>query len=232
MNDKTVRQKKHGKQVSTQLYLPFAEIRDNVVVLKNGGMRAILETSSVNFYLKSEPEQNAIIYAYQNFLNTLEFPVQILVKSKKLDIDKYLDNLSDIGEQQSNPLLKKQAFEYVSYVKKLVEYADIMEKKFYVIVPFDPLRAKKSNIFSKFLDWLSPQDSIAKIRQRHREFYSFKKVLSQRVNLVKAGIEQCGLRVDQLVTKEIIELLYNTYNPVTSRNEKIKDTEGINLAAS
>ena len=126
----TVRQKKGTSAASTQLHLNIAEIKDDVVVLKNGGVRAILQTSSVNFNLKSEDEQNSIIYAYQSFLNSLEFPIQIHVQSRKLDIDKYVDSVKEKASQHENPLLKQQTLEYADYVQKLIEYADIMEKNF------------------------------------------------------------------------------------------------------
>src|SRR3989338_9362644 len=151
----TVRQKKGSAASSTQLYLNIAEIKDNVVVLKNGGLRAVLQTSSVNFNLKSEDEQNAIIYSYQSFLNSLEFPVQISIRSRKLDIDKYLETVRAIGEKHQNPLLQEQTREYCEYVKKLIEYADIMEKNFYVVVPYDPYRAQNLNVFSKFMQRIS-----------------------------------------------------------------------------
>ena len=156
----TVRQKKGAPAASTQLYLNIAEIKDDVLVLKNGGLRAILQTSSVNFNLKSEEEQNAIIYSYQSFLNSLDFPIQIVVQSRKLDVDKYIENVRNMAEKHENPLLKQQTLEYAEYVQKLIEYADIMEKNFYVIVPFDPYRAQKLNIFAKFMQRISAQDSV------------------------------------------------------------------------
>src|SRR3990167_11484647 len=110
------------------MHLQIAELRDNLAVLKNGGIRAVLKTSSVNIHLKSEDEQNAIIYSYQNFLNTLEFPVQIIVRSKKLDLDDYIDKLKGIAEKQTNPLLIDQTMEYVDYIQRLIEYADIMQR--------------------------------------------------------------------------------------------------------
>lgn len=225
-NDKTVRQKKGQVAASTQRFLPVAEIRDGTAVLKNGGIRAILKTSSVNFNLKSSDEQNALIYAYQGFLNTLEFPIQILVRSRKLDIDLYVSKLGDIAKAQQSPLLRKQTLEYAEYIKKLVEYADIMEKDFFVIVPHDPLRAKKVSTIQKFLAAINPQDSLEQIRQRHREFDRLKKSLSQRVNVVKAGLEGCGLKVEELSTNEIVELFYQIYNPETSRNQKLQNVAG------
>ncbi len=206
---------------STLLHLPIAEIRDDTVILKNGGMRAIIETSAINFNLKSEEEQNSIIYSYQNFLNTLEFPIQIIIRSRKLDIDNYITEMKEKSKNQKNPLLKKQTTEYAEYIQKLVEYADIMDKSFYVIVPFDCARSQKKNMFSTFLDRLKTKDNITDIRRRHAEFDQMHKGLAQRLNLVKAGLQNCGLNIKQLKTEEIIKLFYNVYNPISSRYQKI-----------
>lgn len=214
---------------STQLYLKISEIHDDAVVLKNGGLRAILRVSSVNFNLKSEQEQNSIIYSYQGFLNTLEFPIQIVIRSKKLDVDQYLDKLQKIGEKQTNPLLQNQTFEYVEYIRKLVEYADIMEKDFLVVVPVDPLRATKPNIFQKFFQNINSKDTYSNIKQRHEEFDGLKRTLNQRVSTIRIGLENCGLKVNQLMTKELIELFYNIYNPTVSRLEKAKEVDKINI---
>ncbi|MBU0706492.1 hypothetical protein KJ657_00355 [Patescibacteria group bacterium] len=225
----TVRQKKTSPSMSTQLYLDIAEIKDNVVVLKNGGLRAILQTNSINFNLKSEEEQNSIIYGYQSFLNSLEFPVQIAIQSRKLDVDKYIENVREIGEKHTNVLLKEQTNEYCDYILKLVEYADIMEKKFYVVVPFDPYRSREQGIFAKFMSSISSADSIDAIKRRHREFEELNKNLTERVSSVIAGLEGCNLRVAQLSTAQLIELFYQIYNPVSSRNEKINDLNQMNV---
>ncbi|PIQ78117.1 hypothetical protein COV81_05380 [Candidatus Peregrinibacteria bacterium CG11_big_fil_rev_8_21_14_0_20_41_10] len=215
---------------ATQTHLRIAEIRDNVLVLKNGGLRVVLETTSVNFNLKSEEEQNAIIYSYQAFLNTLDFPIQIVVRSKKLDLDNYLSNLKSIGEKQKNPLLQKQTFEYVEYIHRLLEFADIMDKAFYVVVPFDPLRSQKTSIFTKFFQRFKMADTAVEIQKRHKEFERLIKGLNQRVSTVIAGLENCGLKVSQLDTSKLVELYYNIYNPITSRNQKVTDPTEFNLA--
>jgi len=225
----TVRQKKTSATVSTQLFLNIAEIKDNAIILKNGGLRAILQTSSVNFNLKSEEEQNSIIYGYQNFLNSLEFPIQIVVQSRKLDVDKYIETVREIGEQHENVLLKEQTGEYCDYIQKLVEYADIMEKKFYVVVPFDPYRSQKQSGLAKFMSSISSSDSIENIKRRHKEFEQLNKGLTERVNAVVAGLEGCNLRVAQLSTAQLIELFYQNYNPGTARNEKIEDLGKMDL---
>lgn len=227
--DKTVRQKKGSPSVSTQIYLNIAEIKDNVIVLKNGGIRAVLQTNSVNFNLKSEDEQSATIYSFQNFLNSLDFPVQIVIQSRKLDIDKYIENVREMGEKHENLLLKKQTMEYCEYIQKLVEYADIMEKKFYVIVPYDPYRNQNQNIFSKFMQRISAADSVDSIKRRHKEFEELNKSLGQRINVVRGGLEGCNLRVEQLTTPQLVELFYKIYNPETAHNEKIEDLSRIDV---
>ncbi len=229
MNTDTIRQKKGAPAASTQLYLDIAEIKDDIVILKNGGIRAVLQTSSVNFNLKSEDEQNAIIYSYQNFLNSIDFPIQIVVRSRKLDIDQYVEKVKKIGEGHENPLLKNQTLEYCEYIQKLIEYADIMEKSFYVVVPYDPYRAQGLNMFSKFMQKISAADSIDNIKRRHKEFDELNRNLTQRVNLVKSGLESCNLRVSQLTTMQLIELFYQIYNPETSHNEKIENLAKIDV---
>lgn len=231
MSDKSVKNSKivNGPTLSTQTYLRIAEIRDNTLVLKNGGIRTVLKVNSINFNLKSEEEQNAIIYSYQGFLNTIEDPIQIVIRSKKLDIDNYLDKLRDKGIKQTNALLQKQTNDYVEYVQKLVEYADIMEKEFYVIVPHDPLRSRDVTFLSKFMGFINSKDSYAQIKERRKEFNELKKNLTQKVSSVKIGLENCGLQVEELTTKQLIELFYEIYNPFTSRFQKGENFDQTNL---
>lgn len=211
------------------MYMRIAEIHDDVVVLKNGGIRAVLKATALNFNLKSEQEQNALIAGYQSFLNTLDFPVQIIIRSKKMDIDLYIEKLRKLADTQTNPLLRQQTFEYADFIQKLVEYADIMTKEFYVVVPFNPFRAEKMNFFEKFMSRLRPRDSYAEVKKRHAEFEQLKKDLGQRLNIVKTGLENCGVKNEQLTTQELIELFYNIYNPQVARNEKVKDVSVLNI---
>ncbi len=214
---------------STQTFLKISEIRDDTVILKNGGLRAVIKVSSINFNLKSEDEQNAIIYSYQSFLNTLEFPIQIVVRSKKLDIDDYIDSLREKGDKQKNKLLQQQTYEYIEYISKLVEYADIMEKEFYVVVPYNPYRAEKQNMLQKFFQNLHPKDTVSEIKRKHREFNQLKKKLTQRVNTVKIGLENTGLKTETLNSNQLVELFYNIYNPITSRYQKSKNISELNI---
>jgi|CXWL01.1.fsa_nt_gi hypothetical protein len=217
------------KSAATQRFLPIAEIHNNTVILKNGGLRAVLQTTSVNFNLKSEEEQNSLVYGYQSFLNSLEFPVQILVRSKKLDIDDYLANLDGIKEKQENPLLKQQTAEYQEYIEKLVEYADIMEKKFYVIVPMDAPTGTKISFIDNFLSHIFPDDSVSKLIKRKRMFKDLRKTLTQRVNQVEQALMSLNIRTTELNSKELIELYYQSYNPITAREEKINELEKVNI---
>lgn len=217
------------KSAATQRFLPIAEIHNDTVILKNGGLRAVLQTSSINFNLKSEEEQNSLIYGYQNFLNSLEFPVQILIRSKKLDIDDYLANLEETKSKQENPLLKEQTAEYQEYIEKLVEYADIMEKKFYVIVPVDAPTGTKIGFIDRFLSHIFPDDSVSKLKTRHKSFLELRKKLTQRVNQIEQALMGLNIRTTELKTKELIELFYQSYNPITSRQEKIDELEKMSL---
>lgn len=217
------------KSAATQRFLPIAEIHNDTVILKNGGLRAVLQTSSINFNLKSEEEQNSLIYGYQNFLNSLEFPVQILIRSKKLDIDDYLANLEETKNKQDNPLLKEQTAEYQEYIEKLVEYADIMEKKFYVIVPVDAPTGTKIGFIDRFLSHIFPDDNASKLKGRHKSFIELRKKLTQRTNQIEQALMGLNIRTKELKTKELIELFYQSYNPITSRQEKIDELEKMSL---
>ena len=224
------KKKRDNPMGSTQTHLRFGEIRENILVLKNGGLRTIIKTSSINFNLKSEQEQNAIINSYQGFLNSLEFPIQIVVRSKKLDLDDYIDQIKGLGEKQTNPLLQEQTYEYAQYIEKLIEYADIMDKEFYVVVPYDAENPNSQpSIFQGFFQRLSPKDSYSDIDKRRSNFPEHKKALLQRVNVIKSGLENCGLKAEELKTKEIIGLFYNIYNPITSRSQKLKDLDKSNI---
>lgn len=138
---------------TTQRHLPFTQIRENIILMKDSSARMVLRCSTINFLLKSSDEQDAIIMSFQRFLNALDFPVQIMVRSTKLDIDGYLEKLKDKAVNQTNELLQNQTYEYIEYLKKLVEVAQIMKKEFYIVVPFDQEEdqsVKATGVFSLF----------------------------------------------------------------------------------
>ena len=171
MRTKTMRGRKRNDKATTQRYLPISEIRNDTVILKNNGLRAVLELEPINFNLKSEDEQQGIIVRYQNFLNTLSFPIQIVVTSKKVNIDPYIDKVRARSRTQKNELLKKQSIEYAAFIEKLVDVADIMQKKFYIVVPQDDQPPKKSS-FTSFSEWMKTDDSASKISGRNSRSYA------------------------------------------------------------
>lgn len=220
----SMKQRKTNIKESVQTYLPIGEIRENCVVLKEGGIRAVVQVSSVNFQLKSEDEQMATLDSYQQFLNTLDFPIQIVMQSRKVDLDTYFQILEKQTASLENPLLKHQAKDYEEFLKKITEHADIMEKKFYVVVPSDPLRTEGGKgILSQFFSSMAPNDSLEKIKTRYLEFQSLYEVLKKRTDIVSSGLERCGLRVKTLNTQDLISLYYNCYNPFVARMEKLQD---------
>lgn len=224
----TVRQRKKSVLTSTQRYLPIAEIRNDTVLLKNGGLRGILEVEALNFNLKSETEQAGIIAGYEAFMNTLLFPLQIVIRSGKMNIDPYLTQLRAMAEKQDNALLKSQTASYADFVERLIDVADIMQKKFFVVVPLD-MAAHKKTLIEQFFGWISPDDSAGKAAQRSREFATGSRLLKDRMNLVQAGLENIGLRTKRLGTHELIELYYKIYNPKTSQEQKLPEEKKLKV---
>lgn len=211
-----------SKMPPTQLQIPFSEIRENIVIMRDGTLRQVLMVSSMNFALKSEEEQQGVIQAYMAFLNTLDFELQIVIQSRKLNVDKYLDKLAKVERQQDNELLRKQTRSYRSFVARLVTDANIMDKKFYVVVPYSPYSKKRKSYWTKFIEVFSPASSV-KIKQEKMDKYKIE--LERRVNLVLAGLHAMGLDVEVLDTQGLIELYYNTYNPLTKQTRRIEDID-------
>ncbi|EKE07341.1 MAG: hypothetical protein ACD_18C00118G0010 [uncultured bacterium] len=214
--------KKTAKKPSTQTYLQIAEIKDGVVVLKDGTLRSVLITSSINFSLKSEDEQNGIISSYVGFLNSLDFPVQICVQSRRLQIKPYLEKLIAQEKKQTNELLRVQTADYRSFIEELVDIGKIMTKKYYVIVSYDPLSNKKKSFWARFKEVIKPAITL---RLKDERFRQRKEDLDLRVRQVSSGLEGIGLQVAQLDTQSLIELYYNTYNPDISFAEQLGDID-------
>lgn len=217
-----------GKKVKTsvQHYLDIAEIKEDTVVLKDGTLRAVLLVSSINFSLKSEDEQNAIIASYISFLNFLEFPLQIVIQSRRLDIDSYLDRLKKIEKEQTNELLRMQTAEYRQYVSELVEIGDIMTKRFYIVVPYDPLSDKQKSWVKRFLGIFS---AAKQVKLNQEIFMKRQHALSQRVNHIITGLASMSLKAVLLDTQGLIELYYNTYNPDVYSTEKMVEVNKLKI---
>ncbi len=226
MFNKNKKEKTSSIKNSTQKYLDIAEIKDDTIVLKNGSLRAVLLVSSINFSLKSEEEQQAIIQAYVSFLNSFDFPIQIVIQSRKLNIEPYLEKLKAIEKEQTNELLRLQTAEYRNYILEMVKLGDIMNKRFYVVVPYNPLSDKGKKFFSRLVESFQPALIVSleedKFQRRRRE-------LMQRVEQVIGGLNSMGLEVVVLDTQGLIELFYNTYNPEISQQEKLVETGEIRV---
>jgi hypothetical protein len=195
-------------KVSTQQFLEFEQIREGIIILKNKALRAVLMVSSLNFALKSEEEQNAILYQFQNFLNSLDFSCQILIHSRRLNIIGYLDKLKEIEKKEENDLLKIQIEEYRRFIEEIMTGGQIMQKIFYVIVPFTLLEiqgqtTEKKSAFPIKIPTLTEE-----------EFQRCKIQLWQRVEFVALGLRRCGLQAIPLNTLELIELFWSFYHPL------------------
>ncbi|KKW24801.1 MAG: hypothetical protein UY70_C0011G0017 [Candidatus Kaiserbacteria bacterium GW2011_GWB1_52_6] len=194
---------------TTQEFVPVAEVRDGIAVLKDGSLRAILLASSLNFALKSEDEQTAFIVQFQNFLNSLDFSVQIFVQSRMLDIRPYVATLEVQYKQQLDDLMRIQIREYIDFVKSFTEAANIMTKNFFVVVPYSPVLAVTKKGVSSFLPFGKKETS----EEVNKTFGEQVSQLEQRVAIVQQGLVRMGVRTVQLGTEETIELLYKMFNP-------------------
>jgi len=211
---------------ATQQYLDIAEIRDNTVIMRDSTMRSVLLISSINFALKSEDEQNAIISAYVSFLNNIDFPLQIVVQSRELNIDEYINTLKQKEREQTNELLKVQTSEYIQYIGELISMGKIMNKRFYIVIPYNPLSDKHKGFFTSLSDTFKPTSLI---KMKEDIFLRRRQQLNRRVESVVSGLASMGLNAIELDTQSLIELYYNTYNPTTAANQKLVDVNELRV---
>jgi len=193
---------------ATQQFVPVKEIRNGVIVLKDGGYRGILICSSINFGLKSTEEQHAITLGFQNFLNTLDFSIQIVVNSRRMDLRPYLALLEEKAPEQKTELMRIQLREYVEFVRSFTDQANIMTKSFYVVVSYTP-RVSAAGAVS----FLRRESASTKSASAETSFEEDRAQLEQRLTLVSAGLAGTGVRAVPLGTEEVIELLYRSFNP-------------------
>lgn len=197
---------------TTQDFVTVKEIRDGVVILKNGSMRSVILASSLNFALKSSDEQTSILMQFQNFLNSLDFSIQICVQSKKLDIRPYLALLEDRLKEQAAELMKIQVKEYIEFIRTFVESTNIMSKSFFVVIPYDPpIMNAGNNPMNKIFPGKSTQ--AEKNIASDEKFAEYRTQLEQRVATVEQGLVRCGIRSAELGTEEVVELFYKIFNP-------------------
>lgn len=225
MPDEKVKKKKPSRP-STQSHMPIAEVKDGVVVLKDGTMRSVLLVSSLNFSLKSEDEQNAIISGYVGFLNSIDFPIQIVIQSRRLQIRPYLEKLKGLEREQTNELLRIQTADYRAFVEELVQIGQIMTKRYYVVVPYDPISNKRKSFWTRFKEVLKPALSV---RLKEERFKQRQEELAMRLRHITTGLSGIGLTVVELDTQALIELYYSTYNPDTAFAETLGDIQQLRV---
>ena len=196
---------------ASQEFVPIQEIQDGIVVLKDGSMRAILMASSINISLKSEDEQNAILLQFQNFLNTLDFSIQISMQSRKFDITSYLALIEEALKAQTEPLLKIQTQEYIKFIREFNESTNVMTKHFFLVVPFNKVSVAEgvTGLFDKIL----PVNKKVDLEEKEKQFSENRSQLEQRVALVQQGLSRLGIRTAQLRTEDEVELFYRVFNP-------------------
>jgi hypothetical protein len=217
---------KKSASAATQQFLDVAEVKEDTIVLKSGALRAILAVSAINYDLKSTDEQEAIVSQYQNFLNSLDFPVQILIVSRKINMEKYMDFVETKEKEQSNELLKLQISEYKNFINQLVSVSNIMDKDFYIIVPFAPIENEEKGFLKNVLSIFSAKNNaITKLEN----FETYKNQLFQRLDHITAGLSGIGLRLAHLETQELIELLYNSYNPAVFTPNDMVDISNLDV---
>jgi hypothetical protein len=200
------------KAKATQEFIPIKEIRDGFVVLKDNSLRAAVMASSINFALKSEDERAAILYEFQNFLNSLDFSVQIIVHSRKLDIKPYLAMLKELEKKQINELMKIQTQEYIEFIKYFTGNTNIMTKNFFIVIPYSPsiIQTKGSG---KISGLFVRKEKKNESKNEEELFDESRTQLEQRIAIVEQGVVRSGIRVARLGTEEIIELFYKIFNP-------------------
>jgi hypothetical protein len=200
--------------LATQQFVNIESIENGVIRLAGGAYRKILIVSGMNFDLKSAEEQEMITYAFQGFLNSLDFTLQFFIHSRKLNIENYLKTVKDRENQEANELLKNQIFEYGEFVKSFVAQNAIMSKNFFVIVPFDPVRISEAGgkLKNKIFGLFGSKEPEGSQKQTDQEYLE---QLDQRVSGIVDGLNQIGLRTVPLNDAELSELFYNIYNPST-----------------
>lgn len=217
------------QQNTTQNSLLISEIRDSMVIMSDGSFRAVVACKSINFDLMSSREREGVEFSYQNFLNALYFPIQIFIRSQRVDIGPYIDRLANIRRSQDNMLLNVLMDDYINFIDVLSQEANIMDKSFFIVIPFYPagdisnVLEQSKGIFGKLLS--KPQTTATRIDKVQYE--KAKDEIKNRVDSVTSGLFQIGVKSVQLNTKELGELYYNVYNPDTAVREPLGDFENV-----
>lgn len=210
---------------STQKYLEIDQIKDDTIFLKDGSLRAVFMVSSVNMELRSDQESMSIISGYQSALNSLDFPIQIIVQSRRVDLTSYMATLDASASKQTIPLLKDQTYEYLAFLKQILANVNVMDKRFLIVAPFYPnlIEQQSAGVLS-FLGLKNKNSSGNKTTLNHAENLQN---LARRAQTVEQSFGSIGLKVSRLPTEAIIELFYACYNPETAGHEHIKNLSSL-----
>ena len=217
----------HSNPNSTQNTLQIAEIRDGIVIMNDGSFRSVVMVKSVNFDLMSPQEQEAVEFSYQGFLNSLYFPVQIFIRSSKVDLRPYIVKLDKIRTEHQNMLLAMLMADYIGYIDALAQQTNIMDKRFYIVIPYFPhVDVQKALTQSK--NFVTGLASLFNSKEQHvvineADLEKAKGELKNRVQAVLQGLAQCNIQGLPLDTQELIELYYDTYNPDTATRQALKN---------
>jgi hypothetical protein len=231
--DQATSKKAAGSNVnSTQNTLQIAEIRDGIVIMNDGSFRSVIMVKSINFDLMSGQEQEAVEYSYQGFLNSLYFPVQIFERSQKIDLQPYIEKLDKIRTEHDNMLLALLMEDYIDYINGLSQQTNIMDKKFYVVIPFFPVIDVANQAIEQSKNFLTGLTSLFNKQEQHvtineANLESAKTELRNRVQAVLSGLMQCSISGIPLDTQELIELYYDTYNPDTATRQQLKNFDDL-----
>ncbi len=195
---------------ATQEFVPIKEIREGIAIMRDGSMRAVLLASSINFALKSSEEQQSVLFQFQNFLNSLNFSIQIYSQSRRLDIRPYISLLEERLKDQVGDLMKMQTREYIEFIQSFTQSTNIMTKSFFIVVPYSQLSLPSAKNVTGFFAKKSASD---KKLEADSDFEEKRSQLQQRVEVVEQGLVRCGVRIAALGTEELIELFYKIFNP-------------------
>lgn len=207
----------------SQEFIPIEKIRDGVVILKDGSYRSVLLCTAINFTLRSEDEQKAILSQFQSFLNSLDFSVQVIIQSRKFDIRPYLMTLEERLDQIEEPLLKFQTKEYIEFIRELTSSVNIMSKHFYVVVPYSETVLETTGTFQKLFGGVGGLKKKETFEEA--DWNEKRNQLEQRLGIVVSGLGRCGVRSEALDTQGLIELYYKTFNPGDAAQHVPKQAE-------
>jgi hypothetical protein len=194
-----------------QKFIEIREIKNGLAITKDGGLRAVCACSSINFDLLSQTEQEAVINRFQEFLNSLDFPIQIVVASRHFQIENYLAQISELEQKQTNELLKIQTSEYINFVRSFVEFANIMNKSFYIIVPFSAVESREESFLTRIKNIVSAQKKKQE-KFETQKLNQYKAQLDQRISLISGGLQALGIKTIPLNDEQLTQLYFEFYN--------------------